>query len=470
VIPAKPDISIAAPLVETPTPTLKARKPSLWIWIPWVWLFIASTRLLSRWFTPQVGVDADLSGSPLDRGVQMALIAIGLIILGGRQIQTKRILRHNRWLMVLFGYMMLSVIWSNFPAITLRRGFRSMGAFVMVLMVLTEDDPLAAIRLLLRRVYLVHIPLSIATIKYFRNIGVAYDWSGTEEMWVGLTNHKNNLGQVAMCSGLSSAWGILQDWPKKKWTLDLLLFVLTMWVLKGSKNSHSSTAILAFVASAAILFGLQFIKKRAARAKRIVLTGVIVFALVAPVMYLAFEAFNTTPVGVVLEATGRDMTFTDRTLLWTDIWNNAAKTPVLGVGFGAFWVGRLGYALYPMPNWDRKTPWRPGEGHNGFVDVYVDLGVIGVVLLLGVIASAVGSALNDLQDQFEYGRLRLVLLLSVLMNNMAESSLLNGTQSLWFIFLLVGVYVPPMIRQSRAKSPSHSADGYFRPGPVPAGA
>jgi exopolysaccharide production protein ExoQ len=458
---------MAAPLVETPAPTLKARKPSLWIWVPWVWLFITSTRLLSRWLTPGGSYDPDLSGSSLDRNVLIILMVLGIFVVSRRANRVKAILVRNKWLVALFLYMMLSVIWSNFPGITFRRWFRSIGTFVMVLMVLTEEDPLAAIRAVMRRVYLIHIPLSIAAIKYFRNIGVAYDWSGTEEMWVGLSIHKNNLGQVAMCSGLSSAWGMLQNWPKKKWTLDLLLFVLTMWVLKGSKNSHSSAAILGFIASMAVLLSLQFIKKRAARAKRIVLTGVIVFALLAPVVYLSFEAFDTTPVGVVLQASGRDMTFTDRTLLWTDVWNNAAKSPVLGVGFGAFWVGRPGFALYPLPNWSNKTPgWRPGEGHNGFIDVYVDLGAAGVVLLFIVIGSAVASALNDLQDQFEYGRLRLVLLLSVLMNNMAESSLLNGTQSLWFIFLLVGVSIPPMIRQSRAKSPARAPDGYFQTEPV----
>jgi len=82
-IPAKPDISMAAPLVETPAPTLKARKPSLWIWVPWVWLFITSTRLLSRWLTPGGSYDPDLSGSSLDRNVLIILIVLGIFVLAG---------------------------------------------------------------------------------------------------------------------------------------------------------------------------------------------------------------------------------------------------------------------------------------------------------------------------------------------------------------------------------------------------
>ena len=447
----------AAPPVETRSRRpVKPVTPSLWIWAPYIWLFIVSSRSLSSWLSLSglngMVVDPDLSGSPVDSALLTSLIVLGLFVLGSRAERTKRILARNKWLVVLFVYMTLSVIWSNFPAISFRRSVRSMGTLVMVLVVLTEHHPLGAIRALLRRLYLVYIPLSIIAIKYVRNIGVVYNWSGIEEMWVGLAVHKNNLGQVAMCSGLVSIWQILQNWSKKKLTLDLLLLVLTMWLLGGSKNSHSSTAIVGFAVGAAVLFGLQYVKKRVKQAKRIVLAVTMGFALLAPLVYLAFDAFDTTPVELVLEATNRDMTLTGRTGLWKDLLNNAAKSPVFGVGFGAFWVGRMGYDMYPLDNWSRVTPeWRPGEGHNGYIDVYVDLGIIGLVLMLVVICSAFIGALDDLQNEFELGRLRLALLVSVIMNNVTESSFLKGTHSLWFVFLLVAVNVPAVTQRVRSR-------------------
>ena len=454
-IQSRPAPILAATPTETPAP-FKPGTPSQWIWIPYVWLFIVSTRSLSSWLSraAQDGtvVDPDLSGSPLDRGLLTFLIVLGLFVLGLRAKRTKTILGRNKWLVLLFLYMALSIIWSNFPAISFRRCFRSMGTLVMVLVALTENDPLGAMRALLRRLYLVHIPLSIVAVKYFRNIGVAYTHDGIEEMWVGLAVHKNNLGQVAMCSGLVSTWRILQNWAKKKLTLDLLLFVLTLWVLHGSKNSHSSTAIIGFGVGAAALFGLQYLKRRVTQARRIILAGTIAVTLLAPFAYFVFEAFDTTPVALMLEATGRDMTLTGRTGLWTDLLNNAAKSPVLGVGLGAFWVGKIGYAMYPLDNWSRVTPgWRPGQGHNGYIDVYVDLGVIGVVLVLLVVVSAFAGALDDLQNRFELGTLRLTLLLSIVMNNLTESSLLKGTHSLWFLFLLVAVNIPGASRRVRSE-------------------
>ena len=453
---------MAATPPASPAARPKPRKASVWIWIPYVWLFIISTRSLSRWFSGGVqdgtAVDPDLSGSPLDRAVMMLLIVLGLFILGFRAERTGRILRRNKWLVLLFVYMALTILWSNFPGISLRRWFRSMGTLVMVLVVLTEHDPLAAVRSLLRRLYLVHIPFSILTIKYFRSIGAAYSRDGATEMWTGLTLHKNNLGQVAMCSGLVSFWQILQRWTTNKLTLDLLLFVLTLWLLRGSKDSHSSTAIIGFVFGTAFLLGLQCIKNRVDQGRRLLVAGTLVLLALAPFTYFLFEAFETTPVGLVLEATGRDATLTGRTGLWNDILDNAARNPVLGVGFGAFWVGQIGYDLYPLKNWSAVvSTWRPGQGHNGYIDVYVDLGVSGLALVLVVVGCGFSGAFDDLQKEFEFGSLRLTLLMSIVMNNFTESSFLKGTHSLWFLFLLVAVNVPVAARTGGSDNAQTSA-------------
>ena len=438
---------VEGPIVDTPP-----GKASSWLWVPYIWLFFASTRTLSSWlaWSQPVGTEDLSSGSPADRVVMSLLIFLGLLVLGSRAEQTKRILANNKWLVSLFVYMALSILWSNFPGISLRRDIRSTGTFLMVLVVLTESSPLEAARTILRRLYLVHIPLSVIAIKYVRNIGIMFSWDGVEEEWTGISIDKNSLGAVAMCSGLFWLWQILKDWPKKKshrdWkklAVPALALLLSLWLLRGSKNVHSSAAILGFVACSIVLLGLQHIKKRIHRAKRMILNGTLAFILLAPLVYLFFGLFDTTPVATVVEATGRNMTFTDRTLLWTDILNDASANPVLGVGIGAFWVGPIGYAMYPLPNWSQKTPgWRPEEGHNGYIDVYVELGFVGLILLLIVIGRALTGAFSELQSDFQFGSLRLALLLSILMNNIAETTFLSGTHGLWFLFLLAAIDLP----------------------------
>jgi O-antigen ligase len=313
----------------------------------------------------------------------------------------------------------------------------------VVLIALTEDDPLEAISVLLQRVYYLIIPLSVVAIKFVRNIGVGYTWDGTEEMWIGLTKDKNNLGQIAVICAVVCVWQILRNWPRKKLSVDWLALIPALWLLRGSPTAHSSTAIVGFAIGAAGLFGLQLIKRRAAQAKRIIRRATIGFLVLAPAINIGLALFDTSPANVLFETTGRNATFTDRTFLWKDLLDTAAKSPVLGVGFGAFWVGPVGYDLYPMPNWSSVThTWRPGEGHNGFIDVYIELGVVGLGVLLMVILFAFTGALRDLQSEFEFGRLRLIILVSILVNNLTESSLLDGTHSYWCLFLLVAVNIP----------------------------
>lgn len=462
VIQSKRAPSLISPPIEKTAAVINSEKPSPWLWVPYIWLFFTSTRALSSWISGgrtglEVGLNA--TGSPLDRLLMTLLIVLGLFALRSRGEQTRRILAKNKWVVALLIFIALSILWSNFPGISLRRGFRSLGAFVMVLVVLTERNPANAVQALLRRLYFAHIPLSIIAIKYFRNFGILYNWNGSEEEWTGISTDKNSLGQVAMFSGLFCVWQILKDWPKKgkKWNLkkvmpSVLLLFPTFWLLRGSKNVHSSTAIVGFAISSIVLIGLQFVKKRSAHAKRIILAGCIGLIIFTPLLYVAFQAFETTPVEMVLQATGRNMTLTDRTLIWADVMNNAAKSPLLGVGIGAFWVGPIGYDMYPLPNWSRKTPqWRPEEAHNGFIDVYVQLGAVGVVLLFIVIGIAVAGALTHLESDFQYGSLRLTLLLSIIVSNITETSFLDGTHGLWFLFLLTSVNIPISNRKTSAK-------------------
>ena len=137
-------------------------------------------------------------------------------------------------------------------------------------------------------------------------------------------------------------------------------------------------------------------------------------------------------------------TFTGRTDLWTDILTIASRHSPLGVGFGALWNVPDESTLYPLKKWSETAPsWRPGQGHNGYLDVYAELGLTGVLLVAGVVAVAFRKAWPLLSTDYEVASIRLTFLSAILLDNLTESSLLKGTHSLWFLFLLFVVNVPP---------------------------
>ena len=87
-----------------------------------------------------------------------------------------------------------------------------------------------------------------------------------------------------------------------------------------------------------------------------------------------------------MEASGRDATLTGRTGIWQTVLNEP-NNPLLGTGYASFWLGdRLQriWALYP------RTPLL--QAHNGYFEVYLNLGMVGVALLGGVLWTGLRNA------------------------------------------------------------------------------
>ena len=72
------------------------------------------------------------------------------------------------------------------------------------------------------------------------------------------------------------------------------------------------------------------------------------------------------------EIVGRDETFTGRDVLWANAFKEAIKTPLLGKGFGSFWTEDKGLKLV--------RGWNPNQGHNSFLDLWLDIGILGIIL------------------------------------------------------------------------------------------
>ena len=77
-----------------------------------------------------------------------------------------------------------------------------------------------------------------------------------------------------------------------------------------------------------------------------------------------------------VEILGRDATLTGRTDLWKELLAQPLN-PLLGPGYQSFWqtpaAAQLGEKFYFIPN----------QAHNGYLEVYIQTGMISLFLLLG---------------------------------------------------------------------------------------
>jgi len=427
-------------------------RPSFALWLPTIWMLYAGSRPLAYWFNPEAlsALEIDYTeGSAVDRTFLSISILIGLLLLCNRRLNFSKLVSNNLWLVAFFSYLAVSVLWSDFSAVSLKRWVRITGDLVMVLIVLIEAHPFEAIRTLFRRSAFVLLPLSIVLVKYFRDVGVAYSGDGLQTMWIGVTTHKNVLGYVAMACGLCFVANIIATWKSRKVSVDLFLLVLSVWLLGGSSSSRSETSLLGFVLGFSILVMFHLAPKDPAKTNTYrFAVGSIGALLVLIILSVSFDGFQST-VGNL----GRDATLTGRTDIWKAVLDIGPRNPLLGRGYGSFWIGTLGNDVWRQAN----IYGRYNQSHNGFIDIYIELGVLGLTLLAGLIWSAYRDMKQALRNHFEYGAFRLTLLLVILIHNVTESSFARPTHFLWFVLLLVCTKVHTVVPRAMAASSSESS-------------
>jgi exopolysaccharide production protein ExoQ len=412
---------------------------SLAICVPLLWYLTAATRplgiWLSIWGVPIGGGGSGEDGIFVDRYYYLVLTLVGLGILARRNFKWGETLARSPWLLCALAFMALSIVWSNFPYISFKRFVKVIGSATMALVILTEKSPSASLLALLRYTLYLHVPLSIICNKYFRGISVQFSWDGGSQMWQGLATSKNTPGQVAMLAFVYFLWEVWREWRSKGWRNPHLAYLLmAVWLLKGSENGVSMTSVIVCIFASVTFLQLQRLHRRGAS---VVPFGRLVFAAtigLATLVYLhgIFLFDEDSLFGKMITTFGRNITLTDRTHIWNGMYEAARGSFFGGVGFGGFWIGREANI-----GWNATMTWVLGQGHNGYVDTFLQTGSIGLILMLGVILSTFRRLLHSSGNNFDYFAFRLTLLLTIIFINITETTFLRGDHHLWFLFMVV---------------------------------
>ncbi len=427
------------------------------LWCPTLWYLVVASRFvgiwLSMWGVPLPGGASATDGSFIDRWFFAALTVIGFWVLARRRFDWGAALRNNPWLTALIAFMALSILWSGYPFVSLKRFIKIIGSITMAMVVLTDERPMEAFATVLRRCLYVHLPMSIICVKYFRDIGVSWDWSGDASSWNGISTSKNVLGQVAVLGVLYFFWEVRRHWRQYKWrNLHILYLCMAVYLLKGSDTQISLTSVSVCAFALVVFLYMQFLRSRPAALRPFVLAVfAAVVALVALVLVHSVSNFSADSLlGKAIMAFGRNITLTDRTYIWHDVYAAASGNPLLGVGFGGFWIGRL--ANIP---WNDNLSWVLGEAHNGYIETYLQLGLVGGFLLAGVLFSTLPKLLNALAEDLDFGCFRITLFLTILLINITESTYIRGDHHLWLILMMI-IWNVPQAQEAAATQPDET--------------
>jgi exopolysaccharide production protein ExoQ len=422
----------------------KEPKVSVGLWIPLIWFFFIVSRTPSLWlglsFASNLGQALE-EGSPVDRAIFSALTVLSFVILVSRSFQWRKFMSQNTALVLYLGFSLLSVVWSDFPFATFKKWFRDAGIYMAVLVVLTDSNRLEAVRTTLRRLYYLTIPLSVVLVKYYPNLGQTFSVWGDRE-YTGVSTSKNMLGLLCLASGLFFFWDIATRWSQRRnkrnkrvifVNIALIAMALYLLHLCGSKTS-----------TVCLILGCLMIT---AVHSKLGQRNIKWIKALAPAVFLIYLVLTVGfGLGAKLsEAVGGNANMSDRTRIW-QVLLSVPINPILGCGYQSFWLGsRIQWV------WSRLTGDNVFEAHDGYLQTYLDLGLIGLFLACTFLIAIYRKICKQLNPLMPLASLSIGLWTLMLLYNVTEAAFGGGI--LWFTLLMGSMTVPVRVK-ARAKAAS----------------
>jgi exopolysaccharide production protein ExoQ len=380
-----------------------------------------------------------------------ALAAISAV-LAVRNFSRLRFPPHILWL---FGYLALagmSVLWAFKPETSFIRFTQQ----AMIIVSIVVPAMLAARQTdLVRGLFLC---FAIATIlNVFFVLGrPPIDTKFATWGYPGYFSGKNYLGECEAIAVLLALHETL--YPGKRRIFGILIAV-TAVVLLVLSNSKTALGLLFLTP---VLAGATLLIRRASR----ISPAIILLSIpVCWIILTTLTGFSIYRISYILYG---DPTFTGRSIIWDFVESEIEHRPLLGWGYQSFWlVGPDAPSIVNAPGWVKDMP----NGHNGFLDVKVELGYAGYALFLAFIITTL-HAIGRVADRAPIRAwLLLTLTLQIIITNGLESIWMRGFEMLWIVFVIlvaeIGRYWKPLpartAQTSRSPKPGARRPATSRP-------
>ncbi|MEB3829845.1 O-antigen ligase family protein [Phormidium sp. CCY1219] len=285
--------------------------------------------------------------------------------------------------------------------------------------------------------------------------------NATKNSWQGINSHAN---PFAALMALSSALWLFEalNNPKRRW----LSIALTLFSLYALESAKSAGAKVNFLALASLLLVSRFLKRLNFRWA--MFTIVIFLVVGIGLSIVVTENLEA----IVVDGLGKDLTLTGRTPLWEYlIVEKISLRPWLGYGFHGFWQPWRGKDNPAANALDGKLwmpsgngYWAPPHAHNGFMEIILDLGLVGFsIFALSFIMTLVGAVRCLVQKNPGYKQidsiLPMILFLYVIFPNLTISRLTEPTE-IWcfYVIVAVGTSLDPIRKRLNQKESKERPD------------
>lgn len=358
--------------------------------------------------------------------IQLVFILIYIItffLLAIRWKKSLYVIANNRNIIILILLATLSLLWSVYPSITFTRIVALIGTTLFGIYLSVRYNSLKKHLLIISLTFGVILILSLVFSLGLPKYGIS---SGIHAgSWRGIYYHKNAFGKWMV---MSAVVFLLQCIKINKnlfiWQAALGLS-LVMVVF-----SKSSAALIVFSGLTIICFLLGTMRLKYELMMPVISCSILLTTIITIWMLDNAEA--------ILNIFGKDTTFTGRTDLWNVLIEMALERPWLGYGYGAFWSSN-GAA---EEVW-RIFSWQPPNGHNGYIDIWLNVGLIGLLIFsLGFIKNLAVSLILVRRDGTPEAQLPFMLLIYLAISNFSETGLMVQNDFLWVVYVSLSYLLP----------------------------
>jgi O-antigen ligase len=391
------------------------------------------------------------------------LSTVGIALYRGLPAWIWPLMRRSIPLIALTVLALASTLWSIAPEVTFRRAASLALTSAFAAYVILRYD-------LKDFVYLLAIGFAL-----FVGVGIFAAFTGEgvtgggaySGAWRGLTGNKNEFGRtIALGFAVVSAAGVLGLIPKR------MAIAIAAGCLVSLLLSRSATSFVTAFASLGVGFSLYVAFGGQVRNLR--LSPVLGISLLVGFASLAGFILATNWV-TILTALGRDPTLTGRTDLWVWAINLNEGREWLGAGFRSFWIDSNTRYFFLSFAWNKDAEGNlsdtfsgPSHSHSGYVDLYVELGFLGLIVAGITLLSALFHLRRSLAlGNSQIGFLLAMILAFLLTYAITAKSILQQSEDLWFLvvaFYLYAVKENLLSKRKAEQQPTGEGTYGFRAG------
>lgn len=401
---------------QSPTPT----QPSGGLLGALIWcVMIVLLLMFSQGVLPRLfASEEDVEGSSVLRLLWFPAYAVMLLLAIVKWRTVLKAIGHMPFLILLLMLCAATTMWSIEPDVTLRRAVAILFTTLFGIVMASHYGWRDMLRLL------GVTWATLAVISVFASVALPGFGTMTEVhvgAWRGLWWEKNSLGGHMGRAGFLFAILIFADKPyRKAWTAAFLLACLLVLM------STSQTAVMGLGLGLGVLAMGLLVQRGARLAVVSTWLAVTIGGALAISLVLAPE--------IVFGLFGREPTLTGRTDIWQTLALAIAERPWWGYGYGAFWgVDSVpAYWVRVAVDWDAPT------AHNGWLEVWLGVGLVGLLLFLANFAAtiyrAIFAAFRGWPGLFAAG-----YLLQFLLFSMSESIIFQQNAIIWVTYVAISV-------------------------------